>query len=296
VLRSVLASAPLVALPLYPAAAGQDAAATSSAASATPPAASKDQAENTGDDFARPVNVIQLYDQYVTAPRSGGQPGTIREVTTETLKLRADQRIDLPGPWKLALREDLPFEAKNPINAANPSGDYVYGVGDVHAQAALIREIDARWTIGFGSRLVAPTGDASLGLGSGKWRIMPVIGVRYALPEISDGSYFEPQLWYDQSFAGGLSKQNISNLRFAPVWRIALPDRWFVTFYPSPDIRVNYGDPITGQTGRLFLPLDFQLGRSLANNLTVSIEVAVPIIRDYPVYDFKTAARLNLTF
>ncbi|MDR3467044.1 MAG: transporter [Xanthobacteraceae bacterium] len=242
------------------------------------------------------MNTIQLYDQYVTAPRSGGQLGTTHEVTTVTLKLRADQRIDLPGPWKLALREDLPFDAKNPVSAANPSGEYVNGIGDVHAQAVLIREIDARWTIGFGTRLYAPTGDSSLGLGSGKWQIMPVVGVRYAMPEISDGSYFEPQLWYDQSFAGDPSKKNISNLRFAPVWRIALPDRWFVTFYPSPDIRVNYGDPIFGQTGRLFLPFDFQLGRKLADNLTVSLELSVPIIKDYPVYDFKTAARLNLTF
>ena len=43
-------------------------------------------------------------------------------------------------------------------------------------------------------------------------------------------------------------------------FNIGLPDRRFLTFYPSPDIRINYGDPITGQTGRLFLPFDVRVG------------------------------------
>ena len=41
----------------------------------------------------------------------------------------------------------------------------------------------------------------------------------------------------------------------------------FFALYPSADIRVNYGDPVTGQTGRLFLPFDFSVGRSLTKNL-----------------------------
>jgi hypothetical protein len=31
-----------------------------------------------------------------------------------------------------------------------------------------------------------------------------------------------------------------------------LPDHWFFTFYPNPDIRVNFGDPVTGETGATF--------------------------------------------
>jgi hypothetical protein len=62
------------------------------------------------------------------------------------------------------------------------------------------------------------------------------------------------------------------------------------------DIRVNYGDPVTGQTGRLFLPFDFMVGRKLTQNLVLSLEVSVPIIKDYPVYDFKTEVRLNMLF
>ena len=78
--------------------------------------------------------------------------------------------------------------------------------------------------------------------------------------------------------------------------KLGLPDRWFVTFYPSPDIRVNFGDPVTGQTGRLFLSLDVMVGRKLTSNWVASLEVGVPMINDYPVYNFKTEARLNLSY
>ena len=123
---------------------------------------------------------------------------------------------------------------------------------------------------------------------------MPAFGVRYALPEVSAGSYLEPVVWYNVSFAGNPSKRNISNLRLAPTLQLSLPDDWFVTFYPSPDIRVNYGDPVIGQTGRLFLPFDFMVGRALTQSLVLSLEVGVPIIKQYPVYDFKTTVRLNI--
>jgi hypothetical protein len=65
-----------------------------------------------------------------------------------------------------------------------------------------------------------------------------------------------------------------------------------LTFYPSNDIRINYGDPIPGQTGRLFLPADFAIGRNLNDNVLLSLEIGVPIIKDYPVYDFKTEFRV----
>jgi hypothetical protein len=77
---------------------------------------------------------------------------------------------------------------------------------------------------------------------------------------------------------------------------IVLPEHWFVTFYPVPDIRINYGDPVTGQTGRLFLPFDVRIGRKLAKDLVLSLEVGMPIIKDYPVYDFNTEVRLNMLF
>jgi Putative MetA-pathway of phenol degradation len=200
----------------------------------------------------------------------------------------------LSRQWSLVLRGDLPYVAKDKYTDNNPNGDFFYGLGDADVQAALIDKIDERWKAGAGVRLIAPTGDAALG--SGKWQIMPIVGARYALPEISSGSYFEPLLRYDASFAGDPTRKSINNLQFAPMINLSLPDRWFLTLYPSPDIRWNFGPAVTRQTGRLFLPIDVRVGRNISDTLAVSLEVGAPVVKQYPVYDFITQARLNLTF
>jgi len=258
-------------------------------------APSQDQNANTGNDLFRPpANLFQMMYDYKTAPGSGSLPGSTRDVTTEALNLRMDHSLDLAPMWILALRADLPLLAKNPLSSSNPDGDYLSGIGDADVQALIIHNLDQRWTVGFGARLITPTGDESLG--SGKWQIMPGAGFRYALWEINSSSYFEPVVRYDVSFAGDPTRRNISNLQFAPTFNLGLPDHWFITFYPSPDIRINYGDPVTGQTGRLFLPFDARIGRQLSKNTALSFELGVPIIRDYPVYNLKTQVRLNVTY
>ncbi len=238
--------------------------------------------------------MFQLLEGYRTAPGSGSTPGSTRSVTTETLNLRYDHSLDLAPMWILAMRSDLPLRAKNPVTSDNPDGDYLHGVGDADVQAAAIHNLSERLAVGFGARLIAPTGGDTLG--SGKWQIMPIVGARYALSEINSSSYFEPIVRYDASFAGDPTRRSISNLQFAPALNLGLPDRWFITFYPSADIRVNLGDPITGQTGRLFLPFDARIGRKLSDNASLSFELGVPIIKDYPVYNIKTQVRLNVTY
>jgi hypothetical protein len=250
--------------------------------------------ENTGQDFTSPENLFQLRFQYRTAPGTGSTSGSIRTVTTDTLYLRSDYTVDLGSPWKAVFRTDLPVVAKDPISADHPSGDYLYGLGDADFQAALIEDINQRWAAGGGLRIIAPTGPDNIT--SGKWQMMPIVGARSMLPELSDGSYFQGLVRYDLSFAGDPTKKNISNLQIDPMLNVSLPNRWFFILYPSADIRVNYGDPVTGQTGRLFLPFDFSVGRSLSKDFTVSLEIGVPIIKDYPVYDFKTTTRLNMKF
>jgi hypothetical protein len=194
----------------------------------------------------------------------------------------------------VVLRGDLPYLAKNKYTDGNPNGDFLYGLGDVDIQAALIHDINTRWKAGAGVRLIAPTGDSALG--SGLWQVMPIAAARLALPEISQGSYLEPLARYDVSFAGDPTRKSISNLQFAPMLNLSLPNRWFLTFYPNSEIRWNFGAPVTGQTGRLFLPLDARIGKKFNNVFDASLEVSVPIIKQYPVYDFMTALRLNFTF
>ncbi len=96
-------------------------------------------------------------------------------------------------------------------------------------------------------------------------------------------------LWFDtRSALPAILRDVILANRRSPGLNVGLPDHWFVNFYPSNDIRINFGDPISGQTGRLFLPFDFSFGRKITDSWTISLEASVPIVKDYPVYNFKT--------
>ena len=278
----------VLALPRRAIAAPQDAAADPPMSQTSQDANAQEQADYNGDDATRPLNLVQLRDTYKTAP------GTTRPVTTNTITLRADRRIDLTPQWQISLRTDLPVLATNPITADNPAGQFLYGMGDAEFQAAVIHDFDARWAAGLGVKLIAPTGTDTLA--SRKWQVMPGASVRVMLPEIGPDSYFVPLVRYDLSVAGDPSAKAISNLQIAPTLNIDLPDHWFFTFYPNPDIRVNFGDPVTGQTGRLFLPFDGMIGLNLTKDWVASLEVSVPVIKDYPVYDFKTEARIHVSY
>jgi hypothetical protein len=167
-------------------------------------------------------------------------------------------------------------------------------MGDAEFQAALIHDFNKRWAAGFGAKLIAPTGTDDLA--SGKWQVMPGASFRVMLPKIGPDSYFVPLVRYDLSFAGDPSRNDISNLQFAPTLNLDLPNRWFFTFYPNPDICWNFGDPVPGQTGRLFLPFDAMVGRVLKDGWVASFEGSVPIVKDYPVYDYKIETRVHFSY
>ena len=125
---------------------------------------------------------------------------------------------------------------------------------------------------------------------------MPGFGVRYSLPEWGANSYFVPVVRYAMSFAGDPTARRISEPQIAPTLNIDLPGPWFFTFYPSNDIRINFGQPKSGQTGRLFLPFDALIGAKLTDRLQVSLEGSVPIVKAYSVYNFKTELRIRVLF
>jgi hypothetical protein len=115
-------------------------------------------ADNSGLDFFRPPpNLFQFECEYRTAP------GSSRDVTTQTLNLRYDHAFYLTPTLTVVTRTDLPLLVKNTINSSNPNGNYLYGIGDADIQAAVIYDLDKRWAVGFGARLIAPTGEDPLG-------------------------------------------------------------------------------------------------------------------------------------
>jgi len=242
--------------------------------------------EYNGEDLTRPQRSFET--RFLFKTSSGATSQTDRG----TLLLRANWKVQLDEGWKVGLLGQVPIVNKATFD---PTGsDRESGIGDSAFQAVFSRVIDRHWAFGFGACLGAPTaGDT---LGSGKWQIMPGFGVRYSLPEIAPDTYFVPAVRYATSFPGDASRRNISEPQIAPTLNIGLPDHWFVTFYPSYDIRINYGDSISGQTGHLFLPLDVAVGRKVNDSVTMSLEASVPIVKDYPVYNFKTELRMVVQF
>ncbi len=239
-----------------------------------------------GEDFTRPQRSFETRFLYETSS------GTTSQTDRGTWLLRANWKSDLSAGWRLGLLGQVPIVDKTTFS---PTGtDREFGVGDAAFQGALSHAIDQHWAFGFGARLVAPIAEDSLG--SGRWQIMPGVGVRYSFLEFGPDTYFVPVIRYAISVAGDPSRRNISEPQIAPTLNIGLPDHWFVTFYPNNDIRINFGDPISGETGRLFLPLDVAVGRKVTDGLAISLEAGVPIVKDYPVYNFKTELRVIMQF
>jgi hypothetical protein len=220
--------------------------------------------------------------------------GATNTIDTITLYLQPEGVFDLQPGWGLSWLAAAPLVSKPITMSGSTETNREFGVGDLELQAALFHPINERWAYGFGARLVAPSAHNSLG--HGKWQIMPLFGIRYSFLEFGSNTYFVPKIRYAVSFGGDPSRKNISELEIAPTLNIGLPGRWFVTLFPSFDIRINYGDPSSGQTGRLFFPIDASVGRKLNDNIVMSLEMSVPVVKDYPVYDFKAELRMSAKF
>jgi hypothetical protein len=240
--------------------------------------------EYDGLDVTRPQNKFETRFGYKAS-------GTGNSVTEGSTLLRLDQRFDLQPQWKLGILSELPLIGRETTSPANPGVERELGIGDAYIEPILIRKLNPQWSVGFGTRVVAPTADDALG--TGKWQVLPILAVRY---EWAPDTYFAPQVRYATSVAGDRSRQDISVLKIAPTLNIGLPDHWFIALYPSPDIQINYGPPISGQTGKLFLPADVLIGRKMSSNLVLALELSIPVIKDYPLYNFKTELRIQFTF
>jgi Putative MetA-pathway of phenol degradation len=264
-------------------------------AMADPPDVSADQGTapesnqvNNGFDLTRPQSSFEVR----------GLDQTSSNDTSKTNKaqmlLRVESKIPLDVDWRLGVLAEVPLVQKTTTDFETQSVDHEFGLGDAIFQVVVAHAIDERWAFGVGARVSAQTGADSLG--SGEWQVMPGLGVRYMLFELGQDSYFVPSMRYALSIPGNPGARRISEPQIAPTLNIDLPGPFFITFYPSHDIRINYGAPIAGQTGRLFLPFDALVGARLTDKVQLSFEGSVPIVKAYPVYNFKAEARLRIVF
>jgi len=253
-----------------------------------------DLESGTGDDPTKPLGKIELLDRYTEAPGPGVEGGTTKRVETNTPFARIDVPFRLTPQWELNFRTEIPFVWTNGVTPENPTGATVSGFGNVLGQAWIVHDFDQRWAAALGGQLIAPT--STNGVATDAWEQVTGFVVRAMLPEISPGSYFAPQVRYGIDFEGNDDGRLLRQLRIAPTLNINLPHNLFFTLYPSPDIRLNYGAPVHNQTGRLFLPLNFMVGWKPTEHTVISAEFGIPIIKDFPVYAFKTQLRVGYLF
>lgn len=240
-----------------------------------------------GGDVTQPVDRFDIRMQFKSLPDASlAAGGMLDDVTEETLTLRSDF-LFFNKPDQLAVRCDLPLVWTNKPEADNPNGDYEFGLGDLLLQAIYVREIDSRWAAGFGLRTYIPTatGDA---FGTGKLQLVPTLGVRASLPEISKGSYTGLVLRQYVSVAGPSSRKDINNFSIEPQFNFVLPGQWFLN--TSPEMIYNF------ETEGWFVPLDLMVGRKFGESWIASVEYKYGLVTDYDSFNQCVEVRLGYFF
>ncbi|MEY3895649.1 MAG: hypothetical protein RLZZ214_1168 [Verrucomicrobiota bacterium] len=241
---------------------------------------------NHGEDFTRPLDRFDLRTQFETLPDDRRSGREFDDLDNETLTLRTDLLL-FNKPDQLALRFDLPLVWSNKPNDQNPDGASEFGMGDFLAQAIYVREIDKRWAAGAGLRTILPTATGEA-FGDGKWQLVPTVGVRASLPEISGGSYAGLIVRQFSSVGGQSSRKDISCFQFEPQLNLGLPDQWFVNF--SPKAKFNL------MTDEWFVPLDIMVGRKFGLHWIASLEYQYGLVRDDDSYHQWLEARIGYFF
>ena len=203
---------------------------------------------------------------------------------------RVDHRLVLGHGWQLASRLDMPFVYTDVSSADNPNGAWTLGTGDLLVQGLMVKHFDQWHAAALGARFEFPTASQDQ-FGTGRYQLEPTVAYRYSLHDFSPGSFVAGLIRYAFDYAGDAGRPHISVLQLQPQVNINLPQSWFVTLYPSPDIRINFLDH-----DKLFLPLDVMVGKLVTPTLITALEVSAPIVKDYDLYNFKLEVRIGVFF
>lgn len=235
----------------------------------------------SSDDMTNPVHRVDLAVE-ISEP-DGEEP-------EQKWTLRYQQPFVLANDSKLTFRMELPFERSDTIEPDEPPTEKRLGIGDLYAQLIYTHKQDRLHAYGFGARLYAPTASDDE-LGSGKWRLVPMAGYRWNLPQLSEHSYFVFEARYDFSFAGDEDRSDKSVLKWAPTFNYGLPGDWAIVLFPKTEMQYDF------EKGGLFIPLNVGVEKEWGKRFLTSLEVAWNAFDDdQPPYDWKLEARAGVFF
>ena len=247
----------------------------------------EDKITNNGQDITRPLSRFDVRYQYQLL--QGGR-------CKNTFTVRADRPFVINEHWGIGTRIDLPFLLANKVTADEPNGVLKAGLGDLLSQILLIRKLNELWAVGTGTQFIFPTAGNDQ-MGDGKYQLLPTVGVRRQLPEVSNGSFAGFTARYAVDYAGSRKRQSIGTLEMAPTFNWTLPENWFVSTYPSSDIQINLH-----HGGNFFLPFNAMIGKTIPKKAVFSVEFGFPMYYSgnpdnfYTFYDFKMEARVGIFY
>jgi hypothetical protein len=236
------------------------------------------EAENSGQDPARPVRRFDIRLQY-------------QQIDDDLEAVISTLRMDWPFPlgdgWKLSTRIDVPLTTNNVPSLDNMDGDWEFGLSDLLVQGLLIRPLNHAALIA-GTQVIIPTATQDQ-FGSGKLRLVPTVGAVYYPSFLPRGSFIAQVARYDFDITGDDDRADVSIVLLQPIANVALPDRWFVTF--APELRIDLNED-----GDIFLPFDVTVGKKVTRDIVTSLEFKHEIIDELPLYEWSLEARVGFFF
>ncbi len=239
-----------------------------------------------GADPTRPRPELLLKYGYLNAP--GPSPDHVSLFTLEGI-----QRVPVSDRWAGRLRFELPLGLTNVPRPDDTGDSWRFGTGDLLTEAAAIHYPNDRWALGAGGQVVFPTASRDV-VGDDAWVLGAGGVVRAMLPEISADSFVAPQLVYAFDVGGTRRGERVNALLLQPTLHWAVTHAVFLELFPSGDIAINLDAP--DRRRRLFFPITAMAGVLLAPRLVTMLEIGVPLVKDYPVYDFKLQATIGFLF
>lgn len=242
---------------------------------------------NTGQDICRPLSRFDARYQYQLLEK---------KYSKNTFTLRTDRPFVIDKGWKIATRLDFLSVLTNKATPQEPGGPLKFGLGDLLSQVLLIREFNDRWAAAAGTQFIFPTASTNQ-MGSGKYQLVPTLGVRRTLPEVSEGSFAGFLMRYAVDYAGNPKRASISTLEMAPTVNWVFTRQWFVTAFPSTDIQVNFQEH-----GAVFLPFNIMIGKTIPDKAVFSVELGFPMYHSGELsefntsYEFKMEARIGIFY
>jgi hypothetical protein len=233
-----------------------------------------------GNDFTRPEMSASSRVEFRKSSSATSTTDRERKI------FQYNSKIKLSDDRALGMLIQIPLDEKTTTAFDQPEVENAAGLSDAILQAALIQTVRNRWAYGLG-RVSSPRPPTDM-VGTNRWQIMPAAGLRYSFLEINPDVCFVPVVRYESVSAVIQTLARFASLKWRRRSTLAYP-----TIGSRRIIRAMISGLISGRRYPAkavgsFCLLTRRSERKSPTILSCRSRAACQIVRDYPVYNFKT--------